>query len=344
MCSSDLVGFQDNKTVAQRANVENYANGGGRLFTSHYGYVWLFNQPNSISFTATATWTPDQFSPPSQDGYIDVSFLKGQTFAQWVYAVNAQAVTSTLMTPRIRVNNVRNDFSAVFAPAERWVYGTANGAAVAANNPAIPLQYAFNTPLAAAPADKCGRVLFSDFHVSSGGTFPQCAGAMTPQEKVFEYLIFDLTSCVTPYTVNCPAKSCAQLGYNCGPAGDGCGGQLNCGTCTSPQTCGGGGQPGICGGGCATRSCAAQGFTCGPAGDGCGGQLNCGTCPAGQVCGGGGPGICGSGGCIPTTCAAQGFNCGPAGNGCGGQVDCGVCPLGQACGNGGPGKCGPQIL
>ncbi len=341
---ADCVGSEQNKSAAQRGNIETYANGGGRLFTSHYGYVWLYDKPAAISFTATATWNAGQATPPNQDGYIDSSFVKGQTFAQWVYAVNAQAVTSTLAVPRVRINTVRRDFDSVNVPAERWVFGTADGNAVSAFNPAIPFQYAFNTPLAAQPADKCGRVLFSDFHVSSGGTFPNCtAGPMTPQEKVFEYLIFDLTSCVTPYTVNCGAKSCSQLGFNCGPAGDGCGGVLSCGACTLPQTCGGAGQAGVCGGGCTTRSCVAQGFTCGPAGDGCGGQLACGTCPTGQVCGGGGQGICGSGGCTPRTCAAQGFDCGPAGDGCGGLLQCGVCPTGQACGVAGPGKCGPQI-
>jgi hypothetical protein len=341
---ADCVGSEVTKSAGQRTNIESYANGGGRLFTSHFGYVWLYDQPSANSFTATATWNVNQGNPTDQDGYIDVTSLKGQTFAQWIYAVNAQAVTSTLAVPRIRVNTVRHDFDAVNAPAERWVFGTRNGNPITGNNPAIPLQYAFNTPIAAAPANKCGRVLFSDFHVSSGGTFPNCtAGPMTPQEKVFEYLMFDLTSCVTPYTVNCPAKSCSQLGYNCGPAGDGCGGLLDCGTCTAPQTCGGAGQPGVCGGGCTPRTCAAQGFTCGPAGDGCGLPLNCGSCPAGQVCGGGGPGICGSGGCNPKTCADLGFNCGPAGDGCGGLLNCGMCGVGETCGVGGPGVCGPSI-
>src|SRR5437868_604797 len=32
--------------------------------------------------------------------------------------------------------------------------------------------------------------------------------------------------------------TCAQQGFNCGPAGDGCGRQLNCGTCDA-GTCGG---------------------------------------------------------------------------------------------------------
>jgi hypothetical protein len=44
-------------------------------------------------------------------------------------------------------------------------------------------------------------------------------------------------------------KTCAQLGIKCGPSGDGCGGQIDCGTCTPPMTCGGGGVPGVCGSG-----------------------------------------------------------------------------------------------
>ena len=47
----------------------------------------------------------------------------------------------------------------------------------------------------------------------------------------------------------CQTKTCAQLGFNCGPAGDGCGAQINCGVCNAPQTCGGGGTPNVCGGG-----------------------------------------------------------------------------------------------
>lgn len=45
----------------------------------------------------------------------------------------------------------------------------------------------------------------------------------------------------------CTPTTCAAQGKNCGQISDGCGGLLNCGTCTSPETCGGGGVPGVCG-------------------------------------------------------------------------------------------------
>ena len=47
----------------------------------------------------------------------------------------------------------------------------------------------------------------------------------------------------------CVPQTCAGLGFNCGAASDGCGGTLQCGTCTAPETCLGGGIPGQCGGG-----------------------------------------------------------------------------------------------
>jgi hypothetical protein len=40
--------------------------------------------------------------------------------------------------------------------------------------------------------------------------------------------------------------TCASQNIQCGPAGDGCGNQLNCGNCSTGQVCGLGG-PGKCG-------------------------------------------------------------------------------------------------
>ena len=145
-------------------------------------------------------------------------------------------------------------------------------------------------------------------------------------------------------------RSCAELGYDCGPASNGCGATLDYGACPAGQTCGGWGQPGVCAGGCdcCPVTCMQMGIHCGPAGDGCGGVIDCGPCPPGQVCGGGGvPGQCG-GGCALKTCAQLGVECGFAADGCGGVLDCGTCPTSSCppitCGGGGvPGVCGGPL-
>jgi hypothetical protein len=46
----------------------------------------------------------------------------------------------------------------------------------------------------------------------------------------------------------CAPKTCADLGFDCGAADDGCGHALACGTCKAPATCGGTGKPNVCGG------------------------------------------------------------------------------------------------
>ena len=89
-------------------------------------------------------------------------------------------------------------------------------------------------------------------------------------------------SAASPTRAPARRKSCAQQNIGCGPAGDGCGNELQCGACTSPQSCGGGGVPGQCGvldgGSCVPVTCASQGISCGPAGDGCGNLQQCGSC------------------------------------------------------------------
>ncbi|APR78072.1 Tryptophan synthase alpha chain [Minicystis rosea] len=130
-------------------------------------------------------------------------------------------------------------------------------------------------------------------------------------------------------------KSCADLGYDCGAAPDGCGDVQDCGTCTAPAVCGGNGKQNVCGTPpCNPKTCADQGFDCGMASDTCGGTLDCGTCGTGQTCGAQSANACGSGVCVPKTCADQGYQCGMQGDGCGNALDCGTCAANQACGGG----------
>src|SRR5262245_13367188 len=59
----------------------------------------------------------------------------------------------------------------------------------------------------------------------------------------------------------CQPTTCAQLGKNCGSAGDGCGGTLSCGTCSGNDAC----TQGVCT--CVPEAdaevCTAQGRICG---------------------------------------------------------------------------------
>ncbi len=358
--------------IAQnQQNIIDYTNEGGRVYGTHFSYVWLDNDLKKnknlpvgpVPFEGTATWDLNAGTWTSTcDGTgatpclvdIDQSFPKGALLAQWLQVVGA----STTLGVIPQLDDPRWDFDAIIPPSENWLQWPGN---VPAGETYTPIHYTFNTPVGADGGTQCGRVVFSDFHVenatsTAGQVFPAECGAaapMTAQEKVLEFMLFDLASCITqtgPPTGVCTPLNCAQQGYSCGSWGDGCGDAIQCGVCDA-GTCGGGGTPGVCGAPtCAPLNCKQLGYDCGPAGDGCGGQLSCGGCDGGTCGGGGVASVCGSGGgvCTPLTCQEQNLQCGPAGNGCGGLIDggCGSCSgfeggSNATCGGGGvPGVCG----
>jgi hypothetical protein len=179
------------------------------------------------------------------------------------------------------------------------------------------------TPATTCPAgDNCGTVPNGCGGTVSCGT---CSGTQTCANNV-------CSACV-PIT-SCPA------GDNCGTISNGCGGTISCGAaCASPQTCGGGGTPNVCG--CTALAACPAGSNCGTLPNGCGGTLLCGgACSSPQTCGGGGTAnVCG---CSPLTACPAGSNCGTLPDGCGGTLNCGgACTAPQSCGGGGtPNVCG----
>jgi hypothetical protein len=334
-----------NEPMQGSQNVLSYANAGGRIFATHFSYDWLVGNG---SFDGTATWDVTHAANiPDSTGTINQTFPRGQALAQWLQIVHA---TTTL--GQISLQQLKYEMNGVVDPSLLWITVPYTPSGGSTEN--VPAHYTFDTPVGNTPDMQCGRVVFDDFHVENYGSAPstkfptECDNnAMTPQEKLLEFMIFDLSSCIAPNMPICTPQTCMSLGAQCGPAGDGCGGVIQCGDCPMGQTCGGGGVPSVCGTPpCTQQTCAGLGINCGPAGDGCGGLLMCGSCPMGETCGGGGkPGVCGTQMCMPRTCADQNIECGPAGDGCGGLLECGDCPTGQACGGGGvPGKCGNSCV
>ncbi|HEY1692526.1 MAG TPA: hypothetical protein VGG39_10210 [Polyangiaceae bacterium] len=313
------------------ANLITYTGIGGRSFMTHYHYDML---DGNGSFSGTAKWAPntnawgDYYGDPKYNANIQQgAFTTGVELAAWLHQPVVYGGTAGV----IPVGVIREDFTAVNAPSQLWLStaGTKNGPP--AN---VPIHYTFDTPFNQTPT--CGRVVYSDFHVESqptateftGDIFPkECPGgiapsSMTPQEELLEFMLFDLTSCVSPPV--CTPLTCAQLPPGaCGPQGDGCGGVVQCPACAPPDA-----------GTCTPETCAQQNVFCGNTGDGCGNVIQCGQCTPPQTCGGGGTaGQCGQpgGSCTPKSCAAQGIQCGLAGDGCGNILTCPNCPTGESC-------------
>jgi hypothetical protein len=352
------------KTPAELANLVAYSDSGGHFFATHYSYSWLVG---NAEFDNVAQWAPDFDNPQDVTWTLNVSTVvppsppapRGETFAKWLNLVGALSNSATTVpaNPQVGIAEPRHDATAVANGSVDWIDGTdqrPNKGGFDGYGTPLVEHFTFNTPVAA--PNQCGHDIFSDFHVlnsgngTNGQTFPsECDTSFSPQEKILEFMIWDLASCVPPPTPpSCSPATCAAQQIGCGPAGDGCGGQLDCGPCPAGYQCGGNGVYGQCvpilpdAGTCQPQTCAQQGIGCGPAGDGCGASMDCATCTLPQTCGGCGvPGQCCGTGCAPTTCAQQNVMCGPAGDGCGSVLDCGKCPAGQTCGGGGtPGQCG----
>ncbi len=340
-------GGADTRTAKALANMQTYADLGGRVYATHYSYDWIYsNSP----WDTTADWSiPDLTAPNSTTSYFDKRFPKGAAFAQWL--VYAGATSAATPLGQISISPTRHDFSTpIQNGGQQWLYGNDP-------NADTPLHYTFDTPVGGDAGAQCGRVLFSDFHVndSATGTFEDYPSEcdkqpMTAQEKILEFMIFDLASCVQgappPPPPTCKALSCGDQGITCGPAGDGCGNVIQCGNCGVGMACGAGGAS-TCGpvaNPCTPGTCASLGFTCGPAGDGCGDLLDCGSCTSPETCGGGGvANQCGAPPCKPATCNAS-QTCGVIADGCGGTVSCGTCTSPDTCGGGGiANQCGNEI-
>jgi alpha-tubulin suppressor-like RCC1 family protein len=124
----------------------------------------------------------------------------------------------------------------------------------------------------------------------AAGSAPRSCYAGRPTEAGVGSCTMGEQSCVDqtesggtwgPCTGSGGPTTCTSSNTRCGMVPDGCGGQLDCGSCGTDA--------------CQPETCASLGDDCGSVSDGCGGMLECGVCAAGRTCGGGGnPGHCGA--------------------------------------------------
>jgi hypothetical protein len=157
-------------------------------------------------------------------------FPKGQILDQWLGTVNALNPAGHAAPGEIEIEGAKHnaDLAGLAGtPSQGWIAADQNSQTEYFSEPppdgggvsvAGATEYlSFNTPVNAPLDDAgvpayCGRVVYSDLHVGaasedyngqgSGGIVPSgCAHQpLSPQEKVLEFMLFDLSSCVTPDT------------------------------------------------------------------------------------------------------------------------------------------------
>ena len=177
--------YPNAKNAAEYANLITFANSGGRVYSSHFSFQWMYQNP---PFNTVANWLGGSTAiGDNLDATVDTSFSEGKTLAQWLVVVGASTTPG-----HIPVSAVKRDISGINAPTQSYLALTSNGSVE---------QFVFDTPIGAT-ANQCGRVLYNEYHVenptiaSAGKIFPaECANASaTPQEKLLEFSLFALTA------------------------------------------------------------------------------------------------------------------------------------------------------
>lgn len=194
-------GAQNPNTKSQAAmdTLKSYADLGGRVFLSHWHNIWIEGATDGTATQRPAVWPSiavwsngSDLADPATDSIDEVNNPKGMAFATWM--VNVMGSPARDQVP-IQTGTGRQTCMTVDRTrAEPWVYNVAAGNATQ--------NFEFTAPTEAAQDQRCGKVMFSDMHVSGGpgtGDYPtSCTGGtqLTPQEKAIAFMFFDIASCV----------------------------------------------------------------------------------------------------------------------------------------------------
>ncbi|HMA94764.1 MAG TPA: hypothetical protein VKP30_18870, partial [Polyangiaceae bacterium] len=281
-------------------NLINYTNAGGRVFTTHYGYVWLQYPYVKSGFTDwlnAARWTHQTGTSTTQTplpSYVVTSFPKGAKFSEWLVNVSA-----TPTPGRIDLLEGRQDLTTVGANAQAWMTATNTQ-----TNSAFVPHFTFNTPYGATEANQCGRLVFSDFHVSAKA-FVSSSSCYSAEDCGFTASCTNGTAptmgdCSEP----CASDSDCSAGYTCsGTVVAGSCTPLTCtSTCSAGGTCSGGKCKCTNDGQCGSDSCSLTPGTCTSAT--CTQDTNCGLS---ERCSGASAGACAVDTCFWNGNCASGY-------------------------------------
>jgi hypothetical protein len=191
------------KKQAIRDNISQYVQSGGRFYVTDWSYDWV-EQVEAFSpfidFEGGSPWgaqpEPVNGGAVGKGGLKIMANLKQTELAQWL-ALFPGAVTGS----QAQIEHFLGGWvmmHAITKDVKLWVDGTVQSDDNSVNG-VRPLTVTFNFK-------SCGKILYTSYHTEGREDeflptpFPQYCGAATssPQDRILEYLIYDIANCVKP--------------------------------------------------------------------------------------------------------------------------------------------------
>jgi hypothetical protein len=195
--------YPETKSQSDMDALKAYADLGGRVFLSHWHNIWVSGAYDPVRpqkpavWSTLGTWGDEPNLPTGTIDLIDeVSNPKGSSFATWMQNATGNPRGEI---PLVGTTGRQTLLTLDTTKAERWT--SIKGAAGSTQN------FQFTAPLEMPESNRCGKVVFSDMHVSQGPRkdrndnvldYPtNCnPGDLSPQEKALAFMFFDIASCV----------------------------------------------------------------------------------------------------------------------------------------------------
>ncbi|WP_394828359.1 hypothetical protein [Pendulispora albinea] len=206
--------FPDSKPESARNALYEYEKIGGRVFASHWHDIWFSQGPSPVPAIGRWTNSSQENDRDTQVAEVNEKFPKGKAFSDWLQNVQATSAKGKLPIEQARRNlslplgSRAQDWATI--PNYMWRKNNVDDPPTLASPPEAVQFVSYNAPLDKPEAEACGRAVYSGLHVSSGArkdnigqTFPgaECiSGDLSPQEKALEFMLFDLSSCISKDT------------------------------------------------------------------------------------------------------------------------------------------------
>jgi hypothetical protein len=179
------------------SNLQTFLQSGGRLYASDLSYgVVQRTFPAAFTFAGGTTLAQGddpadvgvggaRTAPASYEGVIDDPDLHAWMMARGALLADGNVQLTEFINPWGAVDSAPSS-------ATTWVHGTvrlrdSTGALLPAADHPLTVEAQYRD------GGGCGRVVFTSYHTTS-----VTSGPLTPQERVLEWLLFELGGCATP--------------------------------------------------------------------------------------------------------------------------------------------------